>query len=275
MNRQQPWELTIWWRCAVAQWRAAWSQIPAAAWKVWLVTLTIGWAITGVVVLAALWLMQSPLTATLRAQEVVLLQAIVDTRPIEPASANWMDIPGHPLYLVLIIAIVLFTAIRLGRLFEGVSLVAGFLLITLSVGLGWLFWARQRPTIVLDGAFAPALHSFPSGHVAQATTVYGLLAYYWIRDSTRRSEKIFAFCLLAGAIVTVALGRLWIAAHWPSDVAVSLVIGSIMVTGLAQATRRAKSQSALAATKQIPTPIRHEGNLTDALPAKHRLLPTK
>ncbi|MEZ4615987.1 MAG: phosphatase PAP2 family protein [Caldilineaceae bacterium] len=273
-NQRPPWELAIWWQSALDQWRRGWAQIPAAAWKTWLITLTIGWLVSSGIVLWAVWLMHLPLTAPLRQQERVLLQWLVSTRPMAPASANWMDIPGHPLYLVLIIAIVFFTAIRLGRLFEGVTIIAGFLLITLSVGLGWLFWARERPELVLGGAFSPGLHSFPSGHTAQATTIYGLLAYYWIRDSYRRSEKIFAFLLLVGAIIVVALGRLWVAAHWPSDVVVSLLIGTIMVTALALATQRAKAQIALAAplkdAKGVASATLRTSRLSAPLPPERR-----
>lgn len=233
-----PWVLAAWWQTGMVQWRQAWAEIPAAAWKRWLVTLTIGWVISLFVVLGAIWLLQSPLLAGYVEWEPTFLQMIVDTRFIEPASANWMNIPGHPLYLVLIISIVLFTAIRLGRLIEGVTILGGFMLVTASVGLGWFLWSRDRPDLVLDGAFAPGLNSFPSGHTAQATVVYGLLAFYWIRHSTHFLEKAFATLLLGGAILIVCVGRLWIAAHWPSDVFVGLIIGLIVVAGLAFGVRR-------------------------------------
>lgn len=182
--------------------------------------------------------MQSPISAGFRAQESALLQAIADTRPMDPASTNWLNIPGHPLYLIFIIGVVVFTAMRLGRFVDAVSIVAAFLLVTATVGLGWFLWARERPDLVLNGAFAPGLNSFPSGHTAQAVAVYGLLAYFWIRKSKRRSEKVFVAILMGATVATVAIGRLWIAAHWPSDVLVSLLIGAIIVTGFIFASDR-------------------------------------
>ena len=236
---QNSWVATRWLRTSRQQWRAAWAAIPAAAWQAWLVTMTIGWLIACGVVLGAIWLLNAPVMAGFRAYEPTLLQTIADTRLMEPASTNWMNIPGHPLYLAVIIAIVTLTAIRLGRLVEGASMVAGFLLVTVAVGVGWFLWARERPDLVLDGAFAPGLNSFPSGHTAQAVVVYGLLGYFWVRHTTRRSEKVVAIVLMGGAILVVAVGRLWIAAHWPSDVIVSLLIGAIMVWGLVRANERA------------------------------------
>lgn len=153
------------------------------------------------------------------------------TRPIDPASTNWLNIPGHPLYLILIIGVVVFTAMRLGRVIDAISIVTAFLLATATVGLGWQLWSRERPDVLLNGAFAPGLNSFPSGHTAQSVTVYGLLAYFWIRNASRRSEQVFAAVLMSIVVATVAMGRLWIAAHWPSDVLVSLLIGAIIVAG--------------------------------------------
>lgn len=241
-DSQNKWVLAARLQEATHQWHRAWSQIPSDTFRVWLFTIVAGWLLTCLIVLASIWLMHSPLTADYRAQETELLEAIISTRTIDPASTNWMDIPGHPLYLLLIILVVFFHSMRAGRFLEGVSINVAFILITLTVGLGWLVWSRDRPDLVLDGAFAPGYNSFPSGHTAQAVTVYGLIAYYWVRHTSRVGEKVFAVLLMTGAMAVVALGRLWIAAHWPSDVLVSIIIGAVFVWTIILAMKKATNK---------------------------------
>ena len=84
-----------------------------------------------------------------------------------------------------------------------------------------LLFARPRPDLfpplVVEHSF-----SFPSGHTMSAIAFYGLLALIlWQRG--RRS-----WAVLAGLWVPlVALSRVCLGAHYPSDVLASLAIGTI------------------------------------------------
>lgn len=97
------------------------------------------------------------------------------------------------------------------------SFVGSFLLNSL---LKYIF-ARPRPNL-----FPPLVvehsYSFPSGHTMAAVAVYGLLALVlWQRG--RRG-----WAALAGSWAPlVALSRVYLGAHYPSDVLASLAIGAI------------------------------------------------
>ncbi len=98
-----------------------------------------------------------------------------------------------------------------------VSFVGTFLLNSL---LKFIF-ARPRPDL-----FPPLVvehsYSFPSGHTMSAIAYFGLLALVlWQRG--RRG-----WAVLAGLWVPlVALSRVYLGAHYPSDVLASLAIGTI------------------------------------------------
>ncbi len=84
-----------------------------------------------------------------------------------------------------------------------------------------LIFARPRPNL-----FPPLVvehsYSFPSGHTMAAIAYYGLLALVlWQRG--RRG-----WAILAGLWVPlVALSRVYLGAHYPSDVLASLAVGTI------------------------------------------------
>jgi undecaprenyl-diphosphatase len=83
------------------------------------------------------------------------------------------------------------------------------------------FFARLRPTF-----FPPLVvetdYSFPSGHVLASVALYGLLAVLlW-----QRRRRVWA--LLCGAlIILVSLSRVYLGAHFPSDVLASLSLGAL------------------------------------------------
>jgi len=84
-----------------------------------------------------------------------------------------------------------------------------------------LVLARPRPAL-----FAPLVSAsgfaFPSGHVTAAVSVYGLLAVFLWRQGRR------LWAILSGACVfIVAVSRIYLGVHYPSDTMGSLAFGTL------------------------------------------------
>lgn len=83
---------------------------------------------------------------------------------------------------------------------------------------------RPRPTVLYEAAQA---FSFPSGHAALSMTAFGVIAaIYAAHVRPERRLPIFGFAALAA--VVVAFSRLYLGAHWLSDVAAGLSFGIAM-----------------------------------------------
>jgi membrane-associated phospholipid phosphatase len=89
-----------------------------------------------------------------------------------------------------------------------------------AMGLNWLLkvtYQRARPRfdeplLTLD------TFSFPSGHTAATTAFYGVLAAFLVARSWDRRVRVGIVALAALAIATVAFSRVYLGAHYPSDV---------------------------------------------------------
>jgi len=117
-----------------------------------------------------------------------------------------------------------------------------FYTLLISVGGGELFvWIiknildRPRPPLT-NALVAETSYSFPSGHTFVAIAFYGLLAYFVIQSEKNKFLKIISFIFAFLLIVLVGVSRIYLGAHWPSDVFASFAAGSawlsIIITSL-------------------------------------------
>ena len=104
--------------------------------------------------------------------------------------------------------------------------------LALAALLGWLIDLPKPPT-----ATAVAGFSFPSQPVMLATAVYGFFAVLVAREMPGR-RRVWPY--VVGALVVALLGfsRLYLGAHWLSDVLAGASLGLLWVTALGIAYRR-------------------------------------
>jgi len=109
-----------------------------------------------------------------------------------------------------------------GKRREGLALLATFVLSTLlAVGLQ-LVVMRPRPADVRVVLSAPAFPSFPSGHAAAVFGGAVLVFFVWRRAGA---------AALLGAFL-VALSRLYLGQHYPSDLLGGAVLGASVATAI-------------------------------------------
>jgi undecaprenyl-diphosphatase len=93
----------------------------------------------------------------------------------------------------------------------------------LMAGTGVLQWVakwavdRPRPNLAEWG--------FPSGHVLSLAVFFGLLAYLLWRSGTARTWRWLGGAGCIATVAAVAFSRLYLEAHWISDVAGGFLLG--------------------------------------------------
>lgn len=107
-------------------------------------------------------------------------------------------------------------------------------LTTMAAGfVGWLLKllvGRPRPDIelvqILEGTICPG---FPSGHVACATVICGFLFYLAPKLVKPPAARGFLRALLVVIILSIGASRIYLGAHWASDVVGGLLLGGLLL----------------------------------------------
>lgn len=87
-----------------------------------------------------------------------------------------------------------------------------------------IFVGRERPDILVIAT--EQSQSFPSGHSTLSTVFYGLLGFTLIILVKKISQKIIIAATASLIISFVMLSRIYLGAHFPSDVLGGLTFGS-------------------------------------------------
>jgi undecaprenyl-diphosphatase len=90
---------------------------------------------------------------------------------------------------------------------------------------------RTRPYVALRVSplfDAPTDHSFPSGHASGsfAVAAFVFASVLTMDPHPRRRSFLALACAAIGLATAIAVSRVWLGVHWPSDVAGGAAIGS-------------------------------------------------
>jgi undecaprenyl-diphosphatase len=76
---------------------------------------------------------------------------------------------------------------------------------------------RDRPAGI-DPLAMEASYSFPSGHSMESMIAYGMLGYVLVVALPRRWQRRFAVIAMASLILSIGFSRMYLSAHWLTDV---------------------------------------------------------
>ena len=149
---------------------------------------------------------------------------------LKEAAADLTSLGGISvlgLFAVIAIVFLVLQRKRLSALLLVIGLAGG---VTLSEGLKAVF-ERERPPAVYQ-AVETINASFPSGHALLSAVFYLTLGVMLTRAFSRRRIKAYALGVGVLLTVTVGLTRIYLGAHWASDVFAGWSVGAAWAMAL-------------------------------------------
>jgi membrane-associated phospholipid phosphatase len=108
----------------------------------------------------------------------------------------------------------------------------GILFFIIGIGGGGLltkllkyYYGRERPSI--NETIDAIGYSFPSGHSMGSLIFYGFLSYFLFRSNLRKRIKWVTLFICGVFIISIGTSRIYLGAHFPSDVIAGYLAGSI------------------------------------------------
>lgn len=97
---------------------------------------------------------------------------------------------------------------------------------------------RARPTPLYSGAEA---FSFPSGHATHATVILGVAALL-VASTLHARLRGLVYGAAAALVLVIAVSRVYLGAHWPTDVIAGILFGAVVLMAVAVLTRAARAR---------------------------------
>ena len=154
-------------------------------------------------------------------------------RALRSATSDWVVVTvtllGDGTALTIIgIAFVAALALR-GAWWSAAGCAVAFLSTPFIVKLIKVLVGRERP--VSDLYTGVESFSFPSGHMTNSMVIYGAFALLAARALSGAS-RIGAIALFVWLIASIGVSRVYLGAHWPTDVVAAMLLATIMLLGV-------------------------------------------
>jgi undecaprenyl-diphosphatase len=164
--------------------------------------------------------------------QVMLLVMRTPGNPTKPWGPRWLE--GFGRNVTALGSAEVLTLVTLAVL--GVLLLQGkigvMVMVVTAVGGGMLLsialkehFDRPRPALVLPGVLSEDA-SFPSGHAMHAAVGYLTLGIVLAGMQPQRRLKVYVLVLAIGLILLIGLSRVYLGAHWPTDVLAGWAAGT-------------------------------------------------
>jgi undecaprenyl-diphosphatase len=159
------------------------------------------------------WIDQSVLDATVRVRTPWLTDAVTVVTDLGGTLASWV------ITAAVVVALLVRRRLREAEMVAG-AMLSGMLVMT---GLKMLF-GRARPPFP-ERLVDEATHSFPSGHAMMSAILVCVVGAALVRVAGPSARNPVVFGLLALWTVAVGLSRVYLGAHWLTDVLAGWAFG--------------------------------------------------
>lgn len=199
-----------------------------------LVRRTLVTATLGATALLAIWVVIGLLTpGGLAAIDMRVMQALHNVYdPNDPIGPGWLESAMRDISalgsntIVLVISIAAATVLAImHRIGPAVMLTSTMITTYLLNSLLKMLFDRERPDFLAASVNVESA-SFPSSHAMLSATLYLLLAGIAAREIADR--RLALTLLVLATLITLAVGltRVYLGAHWPSDVLAGWLLGA-------------------------------------------------
>ena len=175
----------------------------------------------------------TPLITAINRFDLLVTRAVQGLPAALNPLMNFISMIGHPGTTTVVgFALLCYAAAKRNYHLAGAALISLVALIFSPVLKQ--IWHRTRP----DTAHAVGLHtySFPSGHTYSSTLIYGLLAYLAWRHLPGVWHLLVPIALVV-FIILVGISRVYLGAHYPTDVVGGWVLGVAILALIIRAGR--------------------------------------
>jgi undecaprenyl-diphosphatase len=155
--------------------------------------------------------------------------------PLRSAPLTWwmkiISAMGSGAVEIPIALVVIWWLFSSGRGLAAYSYAAAALSSWALYGLTKFVVQRSRPKVIPHLSHDAGWYSYPSGHAMLAPLVFVVGAILWTRKWPRTEARAAVVLMAIGLSLAIAFSRVYLGAHYPTDVMGGLLLGTALSLG--------------------------------------------